>query len=55
VAASGGDFGNDGLLSAAQAVWMQTRASAIFGPGLVAEDIAHNLPAVWDELSNLID
>ena len=55
VAASSGDFDNDGILSAAQAVWMHARAGAIFGPGLVAEDIVQNLPAVWDELSGTMD
>ncbi|MGE3246562.1 MAG: NAD(P)H-hydrate dehydratase [Beijerinckiaceae bacterium] len=34
----------------AAAVWMHARAAAVFGPGLIAEDIPEALPAVWREL-----
>ncbi len=30
--------------------WMHARAAKIFGPGLIADDIAATLPAVWREL-----
>jgi hypothetical protein len=30
---------------------MHARAAAIFGPGLIADDLAATLPAVWRELA----
>jgi len=38
------------LAAASCGAWMHARAAAIFGPGLIAEDIAATLPAVWREL-----
>lgn len=35
----------------AAAVWMHAQAAGRFGPGLIAEDIAEQLPAVWKELA----
>lgn len=43
------------MYGACAAQWMQARSAAIFGPGLVAEDIIQNLPAVWAELFKLTD
>jgi len=39
--------------AAAAAVWMHGRAAQIFGPGLIAEDIVDNLPAVLKELRSV--
>ncbi len=41
----------DGFLAASCAVWMHARAAAIYGPGLIADDITATLPQVWRELS----
>jgi hydroxyethylthiazole kinase-like uncharacterized protein yjeF len=38
------------LDAASCAAWMHGRAAAIFGPGLIADDIPNALPAVWREL-----
>jgi hydroxyethylthiazole kinase-like uncharacterized protein yjeF len=38
------------LAAASCGAWMHARAAEIFGPGLIAEDIAATLPAVWREL-----
>lgn len=42
--------GMEALDAASCAAWMHARAAAIFGPGLIADDIAATLPAVWREL-----
>lgn len=42
--------GMDPFLAACTAVWFHKRAADIFGPGLIAEDIAELLPKVWREL-----
>ena len=39
------------LAAASCGAWMHARAAAIFGPGLIADDIAATLPAVWRELA----
>ncbi len=43
--------GMEPLAAASSGAWMHARAAAIFGPGLIADDIAATLPAVWRELS----
>lgn len=40
------------LAAASCGAWMHARAAAIFGPGLIADDIAATLPAVWRELAD---
>lgn len=45
--------GMDGVSACGAAVWMQARSAMLFGPGLVAEDIAETLPSVWAELALL--
>jgi len=45
--------GMEPLAAASCGVWMHARAAEIFGPGLVADDIAATLPAVWRELSEV--
>jgi hydroxyethylthiazole kinase-like uncharacterized protein yjeF len=45
--------GMEPLAAASCGAWMHARAAAIFGPGLIADDIAATLPAVWRELSEL--
>ena len=42
--------GMDAYDAACAATWMHGRAAALFGPGLIAEDIPGMLPAVWREL-----
>jgi hydroxyethylthiazole kinase-like uncharacterized protein yjeF len=43
------------LAAASCGAWMHARAAAIFGPGLIADDIAATLPAVWRELAGELD
>ena len=42
--------GMEGLEAASCGAWMHARAAAIFGPGLIADDISATLPAVLREL-----
>ena len=42
--------GMEPLAAASCGAWMHARAAQIFGPGLIADDIAATLPAVWREL-----
>jgi hydroxyethylthiazole kinase-like uncharacterized protein yjeF len=42
--------GMDGLEAASCGAWMHARAAELFGPGLIADDIAATLPQVWREL-----
>jgi hydroxyethylthiazole kinase-like uncharacterized protein yjeF len=44
--------GMEAFAAASAAAWMHARAAAIFGPGLIADDIVATLPAVWRELSS---
>ncbi|VAV86969.1 NAD(P)H-hydrate epimerase / ADP-dependent (S)-NAD(P)H-hydrate dehydratase, partial [hydrothermal vent metagenome] len=39
-----------GFHAACAGVWMHGRAAALFGPGLIAEDLPEMLPKVWTEL-----
>ncbi len=39
-----------GFHAACAGVWMHGRAAALFGPGLIAEDLPEMLPKVWSEL-----
>ncbi len=39
------------LEAASCGAWMHARAAAIFGPGLIADDVVATLPTVWRELS----
>ncbi len=41
--------------AASCAAWMHGRAATLFGPGLIADDIAATLPAVWRELVAYLD
>jgi ADP-dependent NAD(P)H-hydrate dehydratase / NAD(P)H-hydrate epimerase len=43
--------GMEPLAAASCGAWMHARAAAIFGPGLIADDIAATLPQVWRELA----
>jgi NAD(P)H-hydrate epimerase len=43
--------GMDAFLAAAAAVWMHGAAAALFGPGLVAEDLPERLPQVLRQLT----
>ena len=42
--------GMEPFAAASCAAWMHGRAATLFGPGLIADDIAATLPAVWREL-----
>jgi ADP-dependent NAD(P)H-hydrate dehydratase / NAD(P)H-hydrate epimerase len=42
--------GMEPLAAASCGAWMHARAAQVFGPGLIADDIAATLPAVWREL-----
>ncbi len=44
--------GMDAFLAAAAGVWMHGAAAALFGPGLLAEDLPDLLPAVWRQFDN---
>lgn len=43
----------EGFLAACCAVWIHARAAALFGPGLIADDLIATLPLVWRELSGV--
>jgi ADP-dependent NAD(P)H-hydrate dehydratase / NAD(P)H-hydrate epimerase len=43
--------GMEPFAAASCAAWMHGRAATLFGPGLIADDIAATLPAVWRELA----
>jgi ADP-dependent NAD(P)H-hydrate dehydratase / NAD(P)H-hydrate epimerase len=42
----------EAFLGVSAAVWLHGRAAQIFGPGLIAEDLPHTLPAVLRELAD---
>ena len=43
--------GMEPFAAASCAAWMHGRAATLFGPGLIADDIAATLPSVWRELT----
>ncbi len=47
--------GMEPFAAASCAAWMHGRAATLFGPGLIADDIAGTLPAVWRELVAYLD
>ena len=47
--------GMEPFAAASCAAWMHGRAATLFGPGLIADDIAATLPAVWRELIGYCD
>lgn len=42
--------GMPGFHAACAGVWMHGRAAALFGPGLIAEDLPEMMPKVWSDL-----
>lgn len=47
--------GMEPFAAASCGAWMHARAATLFGPGLIADDIAATLPAVWRELVGCLE